>query len=74
MKTKPIAIAEDRALQILNNVAEEFWDDGLTNFATKTELCATIMWLRAQHENEFQRMRKALGQVVTIAAKAMFRQ
>lgn len=33
-------------MQIINNVAEEFVDQGKTSFATKAELCRTILWLR----------------------------
>jgi len=43
-RLKPIS--EERALQIINNVAEEFVDLGDTSFATKEELCETILWLR----------------------------
>lgn len=37
---------ENRAMQIVNNVAEEFCDHGDTRFATPEELCRTIQWLR----------------------------
>ena len=37
---------EDRAMEIINHVAEEFTDLGETSFATPQELCQTIQWLR----------------------------
>ena len=38
------SISKDRALQISNNCSEEYIDLGQTNFATKAEMCETILW------------------------------
>ncbi len=37
---------EDRAMEIINHVSEEFTDLGKAAFATPKELCETIRWLR----------------------------
>lgn len=59
-----------RALQILNNVSEEFADHGDTNFATKKELCEAIQWLQNDTTKHLQRKDSALSRIVTLAAEA----
>ncbi len=49
-------ITEERALQISNNVSEEFADLGKTNFATKKELCETIFWLNTTYGKELEKL------------------
>jgi len=41
--------SDGRALQIINNVSEEYVDHGRTDFATPEELCQTILWLQKTH-------------------------
>ena len=59
---------EPRAMQIVNNVAEEYSDNGLTDFATKAELCETINWLCVQHREQLQRKDEGLDRIVNLAA------
>lgn len=70
MKPSHLQITSDRALQIVNNVAEEFNDDADTSFATKAELCATILWLREDQDKELRRKDEALDEIFMTAAKA----
>ncbi len=67
-------LSEDRALQIINNVAEEYVDLGETNFATKAELCEAILWLRKSSDREFHRTRSTLDQIFMLCAKSLTRQ
>lgn len=60
-------LSKDRALQVMNNVAEEYLDFGDMTFATKEELCETIIWLGRIHQEEYQRIRSSLSNVVTVA-------
>jgi hypothetical protein len=64
------AITKSRALQIVNNVAEEWNDHGSTNFATKKELCATIQWLTSDQRKELQRKDTALDKISVISLTA----
>jgi len=66
-------ISDDRAMQIVNNVAEEYVDLGRTNFAAKEELCRTILWLRQDAEKERQRLQGALDAIFTRCAQALLR-
>jgi hypothetical protein len=73
MKRRPNprnSIAKDRALQINNNVAEEYVDHGDTSFATKAELCETILWLCNDHFAQLQRKDSALDDIFYLAIKA----
>lgn len=63
-------IKKDRALQISNNVSEEFLDHGQTNFATKAELCETILWLGTAYGDELRRKDAALRDIATKAIEA----
>lgn len=63
-------ISDDRALQIINNVAEEYCDLGHTNFATKKELCDTIDWVRRKDQADLQKKDMALGEIAIAALKA----
>ena len=63
-------ISDARALQISNNVAEEYNDHGQTNFATKDELCRTILWLNNHHAQHLQRKDLALDEMIITAFKA----
>lgn len=65
------AISADRAMQIVNNVAEEYIDLGRTDFATKAELCEAIFWLRREAGDESQRLRDALSEIFTTSAFAL---
>lgn len=64
------AITKERALQILNDVSERFWEDGDTSFATKVELLQTICWLRDEELRERQRKDMALDEIARVALKA----
>lgn len=66
-------IGEDRAMQIINNVAEEYADLGLTNFATKAELCETIRWLRNHDGEEWQRMQSTISEIATLCYTRLLR-
>lgn len=61
-------ITEDRALQILNNISEEYADHGLTNFATKMELCETVMILRRMQWEEDGKLRLKIHKALMILA------
>jgi hypothetical protein len=63
-------ITWERALQISNNCSEEFLDHGETNFATKAELCAAILWLNDNCAKNLQKKDNALDEIATIAFKA----
>ncbi len=63
-------ITEDRALQILNDVSEYWWEDGRCDFATKPELCQAIHWLRDQHREELARKDSALEAISRITSVA----
>lgn len=45
-------MTEERILQISNNCSEEFTDHGATDFATKAELCAAIMYWQTKAADE----------------------
>lgn len=59
-----------RALQISNNVSEEYIDQGDTSFATKAELCETLIWFRNRFDAELRRKDSALDDIATAAVKA----
>lgn len=63
-------MGKDRALQISNNVSEEYLDHAETDFATKGELCETIIWLRNQYDAELRRKDAALDDIFDLAAQA----
>lgn len=46
-----VLLSDNRAMEIVNNVAEEFVDQGKTSFASKADLCRTILWLRNNGDN-----------------------
>lgn len=48
-------ITEERILQIVNNVAEEYVDLGQVNFATKEEFCETILYLRKESQSNWDK-------------------
>lgn len=62
-------ITADRAMAIVNHVAEEFADHQQTFFATKVELCQTIQWLRKHQWEELQRKDEALDDIAIDAFK-----
>ena len=67
-------MSEDRAMQIINNVAEEFVDHGQTNFATKKELCETILWLRNHDGEERKRMHNTISEISMLCFRRLLRQ
>ena len=64
-------IDQERAMQIINNVAEEYIDQGDTSFATKKEFCETILWLRAHDGKRMQQLSTALHDTIIICAKGL---
>ena len=62
-------MTDERALQISNNVSEEFVDLGDVSFATKKELCETILWLNGHHLQDLQRKDQALDDILVRAAQ-----
>ncbi len=69
-KTKRGQIPYDRWTQIVNNVFEEYADLGQTTFATKTELCETIMALSEHQRVELGRKDEALDRIARQAFEA----
>lgn len=69
MKSHRKPLSKERALQISNNVSEEYVDLGDTSFATKQELCETIIWLRDEYEKELRRKDSALDEIAILALK-----
>jgi hypothetical protein len=65
-------ISKDRALQIANNCSEEYIDHGETNFATKTELCETVLMMRDMGGAELIRKDMALDEIVMLVTKVFF--
>lgn len=61
--------SDGRALQIINNVSEEYVDHGRTDFATPEELCQTILWLQKTHSADFMRKDACLDKIVSLAVK-----
>ena len=66
-------MTDERAMQIINNVAEEWVDLGETDFATKNELCDAILWLRKKDQEQIQDYIAALSSIILEAGKALRR-
>ena len=64
-------MTEARALQISNNVSEEFADFGKTNFATKKELCEVIQYFQLQSSAWCELHQALLNKVTLFALEAM---
>ena len=62
-------ITRDRALQILNNVYEEYLDHGITYFANKEEFCEAIMQLSRNHSKEMERKDAVLDAIMAAAIR-----
>lgn len=73
LRRRRAVISDDRALQIINNVAEEYVDLGQTDFATKAELCSAILWLRKHDLEEWQRMHSTLSDISLLCARRLLR-
>ena len=68
-----LTLTNERYAQILNHVSEEWVDHGLTNFATKQELCAALlrakMEVTQQHSAESIRASNRLTEQVELLNK-----
>ncbi len=70
LRGRPSSITKARAEQINNNCSEEYLDHGQTSFATKAELCETILWLGQHWGDELRRKDKALDAIGMLACRA----
>lgn len=66
-------ISDERIQQILNNVSEEYLEDDLTDFATKTELCEVILWLKWQSRKDNQIFQSKINNIITICLNPNFK-
>ena len=62
-------VDEEEAAQIVNNVAEEFIDQGRTNFATKRQFCLAIIWLRGELDEQVNLANEYKGELMMILAQ-----